>query len=353
MQHKGLNKHLCYGSTAEKDKICTYEAFSLAEMLCVLLIMSFIAIGLPAIHFKKTELKTKRSLHGRYECYYEGNQLTQYTVNEDGAATGPTAVSQCKFKPPKNAIFFMVHAVGGGGGASSGVSGGGTASCTPKTVAESYNRNQANDFPQWLKDVQGAGQLPPPTVDDKYNTEVTGCVAEIKYGNGGKAGETISMFFPRLNNVEIVMNPGRGGALGGAGAQTTVKIGDAEMKAAGGSGGGSGSSTETLWFDSTDSICKVTDNGSREPDASDFGTNIEMDFGTKMISKMASACAGGGGAGGFSSTNGTLTKYTVNGVDVTAYVKKTACQAKIACATGENDTGAAQSGRNGAVVILW
>ena len=71
------------------------------------------------------------------------------------------------------------------------------------------------------------------------------------------------------------------------------------------------------------------------------------------IRDRASACAGGGGAGGFNTTNGSLTRYTVNGVDVTAYVKKTACQAKIACATGENDTGAAQTGRNGAVVILW
>ena len=112
MQYKVFRKYLTSGS-AEKDKKNNYEAFSLAEMLCVLLIMSFIVIGLPAIHFKKTELKTKRSLHGRYECYYEGNQLTQYTVNEEGTAVGPTAVSECKFTPPSNAIFFLVHAVGG------------------------------------------------------------------------------------------------------------------------------------------------------------------------------------------------------------------------------------------------
>lgn len=352
MQYKVFRKYLTSGSAAEKDKKNNYEAFSLAEMLCVLLIMSFIVIGLPAIHFKKTELKTKRSLHGRYECYYEGNQLTQYTVNEEGTAVGPTAVSECKFTPPSNAIFFLVHAVGGGGGASSGVSGGGTTACQSKTVTAEYSRNQANDFPQWLKDVQGAGKLPVIEEGEKYNTTVTGCVAEVQYGNGGKAGETLSMFFPRLNNVQITMQPGKGGALGSAGAETVVKIGDVEMKAAGGTGG-SGSATETLWFDSTDSICKVTDNASREPDTSDFGTSIEMDFGTKMVSQMASACAGGGGAGGFNTTNGSLIRYTVNGVDVTAYVKKTACQAKIACATGENDTGAAQTGRNGAVVILW
>ena len=115
MQHMVLEKPLQVGNSAEKDKRCKFHGFSMAEMLVVLLIMSFIAIGVPLIHFKKAELKTKRSIHGRYECYYNGGALTQYSVNEDGVEQGPDAVTECRFAPPKSAIFFMVHAVGGGG----------------------------------------------------------------------------------------------------------------------------------------------------------------------------------------------------------------------------------------------
>ena len=350
MRYKVSQKHLSSGSAAEKDRERIYEAFSLAEMLCVLLIMSFIVIGLPAIHFKKTELKTKRSLHGRYECYYEGNQLMEYTVNEDGTTTGSKPVAECKFTPPSNAIFFLVHAVGGGGGASSSTV---SANCTPNTVAKSYERNQANDFPQWLKDVQGAGQLPTLNDGEKYETEVIGQTCDISYSNGGKAGETVSYFFPRLSNkVQISMKPCKGGSLNGDGAVTEVKIGDVKFEAAGGSKG-SGGANINLWYDSANSVCEVKDNASREPEASDFGSSIEMDYGTKMISKMASSCAGGGGAGGYGELTGTpTTVYKVNGVDVTRYVKKTECQAKLECVT-KNDSTSAQAGGNGAVVILW
>ena len=118
MQHKVFEQYLRLGSLADKDRECEHFGFSLAEMLIVLLIMSFIAISIPLIHFKKTELKTKRSLHGRFECFYdEAGNLMQYSKNEDGATLRPLeGVTECVFTPPRNAAFFMVHAVGGGTG---------------------------------------------------------------------------------------------------------------------------------------------------------------------------------------------------------------------------------------------
>ena len=348
MTHKVTKE--CLSCRKFKKRLNTekFAAFSLAEMLCVLLIMSFIAIGVPMVQFKKTELKTKRSLHGRYECYYDGNQLMQYTVNEEGAATGPSAVSGCTFTPPSNAIFFLVHAVGGGGGASSSGGGGGCSSTT--TTNKTYYVNQANDFPQWLRNVQGAGQLP--TGVTEYNTQVTGCLANITYGNGGKSGSTVSMFFPRLNNVVITMSLGRGGALGAAGGTTTVSFDGNEIIRAPGGDGGSGGGSQSFWVDSADAMCNITDNSGIIPDDADFSTSIEMDFGTKMHSMMAEACAGNGGSGAYGSASGTTTYY-VNGVDVTAYVKKTACEIKQKCTATAAGASSAQAGRSGAVVILW
>lgn len=348
MQHKVLFKYLCLESCAEKNKNSKLKAFSLAEMLVVLLIMSFIAIGVPAIHFKKTEMKTKRSLHGRYECYYEGTTLMQYTVNEEGAATGPTAVTECKFTPPRNAIFFLVHAVGGGGGAS-----GTTGSVSVSARNETNTYTSPNDFPDWMKDAQGAGLLPRNTTS--YTGTRAGNVANITYGKSGNAGKTMSMFFPRLSNVEITMRPGRGGNLGGSGGTTTVDFNSNRIMTAAGGSGGSGSATYTVWLDGANAMCPLKELAGRKFNEADFASNIEMDIGTKMISKMQEALAGSGGAGGYGNVTATYNvSYTVNGTNVAAGVKRPTCDNPTQCDDGTvRATCPAQTGRNGAVVILW
>ena len=71
MQHKLQAECLNNGRSAviSKKELKHLPAFSLGEMIMVLLIMSFLAIGIPGIQFKKSEVKTQRTLHGRYECY--------------------------------------------------------------------------------------------------------------------------------------------------------------------------------------------------------------------------------------------------------------------------------------------
>lgn len=346
MHNKVKLKGFSYGSYAEKDK--SYKGFSLAEMLVVMLIMSFIAIGVPVIHFKKTELKTKRSEHGRYECYYDGNQLMQYSVNEEGAKIGPTNVTECKFKPPKNAIFFLVHAVGGGGGASTA-----TGSISKSTGNESgtYTASQANSFPQWLKDVQGAGGLP--AGNASFSAVRSGTKATITYGHSGNAGETVSMFFPNLSNVEITMLPGKGGELTRPGGETTVYFNGNKVITAPGGSGGSGSGSITIWLDGDTGICEVKELAGRKFNEADFASSIEMDTNTKMKSQMVDALAGSGGAGAYGSGNGTVS-YRVNGADVGAMVKKLDCEDPQKCDDGITRTNCpAQAGKNGAVMILW
>ena len=343
--------------------------FSMAEMLVVMLIMSFIAIGVPAIHFKKTELKTKRSLHGRYECYYDGDQLMQYYINEEGTPTGPNAVDKCTFTPPKNAIYFLIHAVGGGGGAAN-VSG--SISVNPKTENSTFR--SPNDFPEWLREVQGLGKLPDVTsVPPIYNTTRSGPYATVTYGKAGNAGDTVSIFFPRLTGFEIIMKPGKGGAIGNDGEETTVefkKLNDPDeevievIKAEGGTSGGSDTGTYPLWLDGDGAMCPVKELAGRKFNQADFVTNIEMDEDTEMDTQLTaeSVLAGSGGAGAYGIYTGTgNVTYTVedddgNPIDVSSYVRKSTCASPKLCDNNQAPSGSvceAQAGKNGAVVILW
>lgn len=94
----------------------TKNAFSLAEMLLVLLILSFLTVSLAPLAYKKIPKKTDRDTHGRFECYYEGNKLMQYTANEISGPQTPVEVEKCTFDPPAKASFFIIQAIGGGAG---------------------------------------------------------------------------------------------------------------------------------------------------------------------------------------------------------------------------------------------
>lgn len=96
--------------------VASKSAFSLAEMLLVLLILSFLTVSLAPIAYKKVPKKTDRDTHGRFECYYEGGKLMQYTANEISGPQTPEEVEKCTFDPPAKASFFIIQAIGGGAG---------------------------------------------------------------------------------------------------------------------------------------------------------------------------------------------------------------------------------------------
>lgn len=376
MQYKGLFESLAPRVSANgiDSNNTRFSAFSLGEMLMVLLIMSFIAIGIPGIHFKKSELKTKRSLHGRYECYYScplitdanGNKvhdsgcasneykMYQYSVNEEGAATGPEQVDKCTFNPPHNAVFFLVHAVGGGGGAYN--TSGSIAIQTGQVESRTYW--SPSEFPKWLRDVQGANELE--DVVRPYTATVTGSKARIQYGKSGKAGETSSLLFPALRDLEIEMYPGKGGALGQAGSNTTVFFnsvnGRTQVIDVAGGARGSGTGTTTIWIDGPNTMCAIKNNDEVGYRAADFAGNVELDKGSLMKSKMEEVEFGSGGAGAYgNTTQETYATYTVNGKNVSNFVKRDDCGAN-PTHCGDGSTGGVcspQPGRNGAVMILW
>ena len=94
------------------------SAFSLAEMLLVLLIMSFLSMAIAPFVTKKVKKDTYRQPHGRFECFWNNDRLIQYNVLETGAGQQEdrTAQGYCEFEPVERAAFYLLQGVGGGGG---------------------------------------------------------------------------------------------------------------------------------------------------------------------------------------------------------------------------------------------
>lgn len=100
--------------------------FSVAEMLMVLLILSFLILALPPIVHKKVEKRVIRGEHGRYECWVDpndGKTYEYYATEKSGIAPGYTeagkVVDSCRFSPKEqapNAAYFSFQAIGGGAG---------------------------------------------------------------------------------------------------------------------------------------------------------------------------------------------------------------------------------------------
>ena len=379
MQHKLQAECLNNGRSAviSKKELKHLPAFSLGEMIMVLLIMSFLAIGIPGIQFKKSEVKTQRTLHGRYECYYacplttdadgtvrhlagcadDEYSLYHYSVNEEGVATGPETIAECRFTPPKEAIFFLVHAVGGGGGAST--TNGSVSSCT---ATGSYPKmsNDIGAFPEWVKSAQGAGELDDLTTPYKLST--TASCHRINYGRSGQAGKTKSIFFPKLQNAELRMYPGRGGARNAAGSVTEVYFNEDTVPTIEAEGGaaGSGSGSMEVYVHNETSLCAIKNNDDVGYREADFATNVEMDRGSKMESKITEVQFGSGGSGSYGvpavfTGTYTMTDPMGTSVNITDYADLK-CYDPTLCNDGTAATGGVcqgTSGRNGAVVVLW
>ncbi len=94
------------------------KAFSVAEMLIVMLILSIVIISMTPIAVRRVVKNPANPDHGSFECYWDGGRLRQVTRNESGEIISNTlhaaGTKSCTFTPARGAMFFTVNAVGGG-----------------------------------------------------------------------------------------------------------------------------------------------------------------------------------------------------------------------------------------------
>lgn len=102
-----------------------FLAFSLAEAIITLLIVSLITLAaIPVITKKHRDRNHEK--HGAFACYWSGNTLVgKYLINGEKTNAKTTYDEKekrhgCIFDPPVGAKNFVVTAVGGGGGGARG-----------------------------------------------------------------------------------------------------------------------------------------------------------------------------------------------------------------------------------------
>ncbi len=92
--------------------------FSLIEMMLLLLILSLMTAASVPILSRKHKKAPVKAFHGRYACFWNGNQLWQQQYSGENIIQNE-AVAQCKFEAPKKANYFYIQIIGGGGGGGS------------------------------------------------------------------------------------------------------------------------------------------------------------------------------------------------------------------------------------------
>lgn len=388
-----------------KNKKRTF-AYTLAEMLLVMLIISLMILAIPPVTKKLYHERTSRRLHGRYECFRNtAGQIVEAFSTEGGATTPPKVVDKCTFTPPHSSIYVLIHAIGGGGGGAYVKQNPTDTSVVVNDRAE-YGNSLPNIWPDWLREIRNNGyQFPNNAAMNMSNTTITkGNVASLQYGFAGLQGERISMFFSRMDtNVKIEMIPGVGGAAGTStgsyegkdGTDTIVTFvktkdnGTEErtelIKAEAGTGGAVAGAAKVWLFGGYPSDYGLGEAFARAPQEANFVENIEGNTDNTLKSYIVDygLAPGNGGGGAYSyinNTTSTLT-YTIENSSVTSrltfntYLEKnpranTNCTGRgtsahtcnkdlsktYSCLNGQTKSGLLclpANGGTGAVVILW
>lgn len=203
-------------------------AYTLAEMLVVLVIISVVLISLPSATKKLFAVKEVKNYHGRFECYWDDDGKLNYFYMKERAGLAPEIKEGqldgdvCDFVPPLTYPYLMIHAVGGGG-----AGGNLTDSVPAPEIVSSYTEYLSGQsdyqdkwFNKFIDKVRKSDELSEQfgineTGKFEYPTMITIRQVPLKYRKSGGAGSVVSMFFPFVpTGNRFYLYPGKGGELG-------------------------------------------------------------------------------------------------------------------------------------------
>ncbi len=123
-----------------------FNAFSLVELMMILLVASLITAALfPVVTKKHFRLPTLVN-HGAYLCYYENGKLKEAKwagKMKTKMIIPPRETDNCVFVPPKKAGYFEISVIGGGGGGGdAGYTGGDWISSIVETEMSPFQRSE-------------------------------------------------------------------------------------------------------------------------------------------------------------------------------------------------------------------
>ena len=171
------------------------RAFSLVELMMILLVASLIIAALVPVVTKKHFRLPSLVNHGAYMCYYENGKLKEakWAGKFQQQPIFNRETDNCVFIPPKKAAYFQISAIGGGGGGGDAGYRGGSWESFPEsgTSADPFGITRENLIT--LMDIEG---LPDAEIDGyiedwkKYAGHLMGYAESQGSGDGGNIGYT-------------------------------------------------------------------------------------------------------------------------------------------------------------------
>lgn len=157
------------------------NAFSLVELMMILLVAALITAALfPVVTKKHFRLPTLVN-HGAYLCYYKDGKLheAKWAGKMKTKELFNRETDNCVFVPPKKAGYFEISAIGGGGG-------GGDAGYTGGDWISSIETTEMTPFQRTESELKAHGI----STEEfwKYAGWIMGYAKSIGSGNGGDIG---------------------------------------------------------------------------------------------------------------------------------------------------------------------
>ncbi len=93
------------------------KAFTLIEVMLLLVVLSLIFASSTSVITRKHKLKPRRSVHGTYICYrnWEDGALHEIMYSGKSLLLNNNDIERCTFNAPKTASYLYVQLIGGGG----------------------------------------------------------------------------------------------------------------------------------------------------------------------------------------------------------------------------------------------
>lgn len=173
------------------------KAFSLVELMMILLVASLIVAAVAPVVTKKHFRLPSLVNHGAYMCYYENGQLREakWAGKFQQQELFNRATGNCVFTPPKKAAYFQISAIGGGGG---GGDAGYTGGSWVSTVTSTDTLYPFGVTADQLKHLMEIKEDVPAAEADKFVDQVVSLMGHLMgYANsvGSGAGGSIGYMY--------------------------------------------------------------------------------------------------------------------------------------------------------------
>lgn len=136
-----------------EDKLKSKKrAFTLIEVMLLLVVLSLVFASSTSVITRKHKLKPRRSVHGTYICYrnWQDGALHEIMYSGKSLLFDRNNITECRFEAPKAASYLYVQLIGGGGA-------GGNANYSLSTSSSSSTVYGDTNYVDFMRNITSTG----------------------------------------------------------------------------------------------------------------------------------------------------------------------------------------------------